>query len=231
MTDLLHPPVPAELISLPPAVSRPTAAVFGTLSRLRGRRAMHPEGVVVTATLAVPARGDLPRRWREMDGATGIVRFSKSVGLPRGWPDVLGIALRFGTQDLLLASAGGAPAVQHLLRPAGAFDGAVFSSLLPHQVGARADIVQATVAGLPTADEPLDAVRAGAGATVTLTAVSLLGRRRALGVVRLGGEVTDPAARHVRFDPWRTGGDLTPAGPLQRWRAAAYAASRRAVDR
>jgi hypothetical protein len=43
--------------------------------------------------------------------------------------------------------------------------------------------------------------------------------------------LTGPAAERLRFDPWRAGGGLRPVGPLQRMRAAAYAASRAATKR
>ena len=192
---------------------------------------MHPAGVVRTATLAVPAAADLPLPWRALDGAEGIVRFSKSVGLPGRVPDVLGIALRFGGQDLLLASAAGdAPVLQHLLVPTAGFDRRVFSSLLLHHVGDRLAVIRARVRGpLPDAGSSLDAVRACPATSILLTAAGVRGAVRPLGTVRVGAVVDDEAAKPVRFDPWRAGGGLRPAGPLQRMRAAAYAASRRAT--
>src|SRR5687768_3641074 len=103
--DAYDNPPPTPLIDVPEVVAGPTAAVFGGFSRLRGRRAMHPVGVVLEARLIVPADPTLPRDWRSLDGTDGIVRFSKSIGTPPHIPDVLGVALRFGEQDVLLASA------------------------------------------------------------------------------------------------------------------------------
>src|SRR5687768_7550028 len=94
VAEALQPPPPRQLVAVTPPVAGPTGAVFGGLSRLRGRRAMHPVGVVRTATLAVPTAASLPAPWRALDGTEGIVRFSKSVGFPGRVPDILGIALR-----------------------------------------------------------------------------------------------------------------------------------------
>ena len=229
----LRPPPPVRLVHVPPHIAAPTSFVFGGLSRLRGKRAMHPVGIVTEATLAVDHAGRIPPAWRALDGVSGIARFSKSIGLPRQVPDVLGIALRFGGQDLLLASALGAlPVLQHILVPTAGFDGTVFSSLLPHRVGEHTAIIQARLPQrLPEADSYLDAVREAPMFTIELTAVGLLGGTASLGVVTIGDAIDGEDAARVRFDPWRTGGGLPPGGPLQRWRAAAYAASRSATSR
>ena len=220
------------LIEVPDAVARPTAAVFGGLSRLRGRRAMHPVGVVLAGQLQVPDDVSLPRAWRALDGMRGIVRFSKSVGLPGQVPDVLGVALRFGEQDLLLASALRPPVLQHLLIPAAGFDRTTFSTLLPHRVGRTAAVIQGRLdSALPEADSYLDAVARSTGINLQLEAVSFAGRRRRLGVVAIGEVIESEPGSRVRFDPWRSGAGLDPVGPLQVMRAAAYAASRRAVPR
>lgn len=230
--DLLRPPPPVPLRTLPAALARPTAAIFGTLSRLRGRRAMHPVGVVRTARLSVPDSAALPASWRALDGAAGVVRLSKSIGTPRGFPDVLGVALRFAEQDLLLASALRQPGVQHLLVPTSSFDRTTFSTLLPHRVGPGIAVIQARLTHrLPPAPDALEAVATPGPLRLDLTAVGLLGKRRPLGVVDIGPVDPSDAAARVRFDPWRCGAGLTPAGPLQGLRAPAYAASRRATRR
>lgn len=229
----LRPPPPVPLVPVPPHVAAPAAAVFGGFARLRGRRPMHPVGVVTEATVAIPDDDRLPEAWRTLDGAAGIARFSKSIGLPGRVPDVLGMALRFGGQDILLSSAAGsAPLLQHLLVPTVGFDGTVFTGLLPHRIGSRAAVVHARVPQrLPAADSYLEAVAKAAPFVLDLTAVGMFGGALPLGTVTIGAVLEGPAAERVRFDPWRAGGGLRPLGPLQRTRAAAYAASRAATRR
>ena len=230
----LKPPPAVQLVPVPPHVAAPTSAIFGGFSRLRGKRAMHPVGVVTTATLRVPADERLPGAWRDLDGAFGIARFSKSIGLPAHVPDVLGIALRFGGQDLLLASAlADAPVLQHVLVPAAGFDGTVFSSLLPHRVGRRPAIIQARLADrLPESDSYLNAIREAGSIRINVYARGFVSAATTpLGTVTIGDVVEDEAAEKVRFDPWRASAGIRPVGPLQRMRSAAYAASRRATSR
>lgn len=219
------------LVPVPPHVAALTGLIFGGLSRLRGRRAMHPVGVVMEAALVVADDAALPDSWRALDGVDGVARFSKSIGLPGRIPDVLGVALRFGGQDLLLASAAAAsPGLHHVLVPAVGFDGTVFSSLLPHRVGTRAAIIQARIPRkLPSADSYLEAVTGAGMFTLDLTAVGLLGGTTRLGTVTIGEVIAGETAARLRFDPWRAGGSLRPMGPFQRMRAAAYAASRAAT--
>lgn len=230
--EAFRPPPPTPLRDVSRIVAAPTAALFGTLSRLRGKRAMHPVGVVRSARLSVPDEPGLPPAWRALDGATGVIRLSKSAGTPRRVPDVLGMALRFGEQDLLLASALRPVGFQHLLVPASGFAGTAFSSLLPLHMGRRTAVVQAWIPHpLPAAADALEAVALASGLEVSLAAVGLLGGRQPLGIVDIGRVERSAEAAAVRFDPWRCGGGLVPAGPLQRWRAPAYAASRAATRR
>lgn len=227
----LKPPPAVQLVPVPPHVAAPVSAIFGGFSRLRGKRAMHPVGVVTTAALHVPSDPALPAAWRDLDGITGVMRFSKAIGLPQHVPDVLGLALRFGGQDILLASAlAASPFLQHLMVPAAGFDQTLFSSLLPHRVGGQNAILQAQIDGrLPEAEGYLEAVRDGGVFSLALSAAGLLRGRRPLGTVTIGEVVADDAAARVRFDPWRASAGLRPVGPFQRMRSSAYAASRRAT--
>ena len=194
---------------------------------------MHPTGVLLSAVLSVPDDPRLPDDWRALDGSQGIARLSKAVGLPGRIPDVLGVALRFGSQDLLLATAlAPCPVLQHVLVPAGGFDRAHFSSLLPHRAGSGIGIIRGKVHGrLASAAGQLDAVAKAHGLEMTLEVAGLAGGTRPVGRVMLGAVLENAPAPTVRFDPWRAGAGLGPVGPIQRLRAAAYAASRRAVSR
>ncbi len=90
------------------------AGVFGALRSIRSPRPIHPRGVRLTGSL----------RWLTDRATSGIdfidhphtselpltARASRSIGVPQPLPDVIGLALRFGTTagpaDLLLASTG-----------------------------------------------------------------------------------------------------------------------------
>lgn len=76
--------------------------VFRLLARLRHAPAVHPRGVRMTGEL----HGTAPFP----ASATVTARLSKGAGTGRGWPDVLGIALRIPTEsgewDLLMSTTG-----------------------------------------------------------------------------------------------------------------------------
>ena len=119
-------------------------ALLAGVAALTGRvrtpaRPLHPAGVVRRATIY---RGGCP--WPTgvpfVDGAgpaPAVVRLSRSVGTPEGWPDVLGLALRVPTPtghgDLLLASTGRSRAGRWLLQPRVHQAGATFASLMPYR--------------------------------------------------------------------------------------------------
>jgi len=217
----------------PSAVAAGAAAAFATLSRLRGRRSLHPSGIVLAGTLRVPAGGrvPLPAAWQDLDGGPAIVRASRSLGLPESLPDVLGLAVRAGGQDLLVTTSRRGPGVQHLFLPARCFLGPTFSSVLPFQVAGRTLLVTATLRapgphrGAPTLGEL--ARLAGGGLTLDLRLTSFVGRTAPLGTIALEVVLADADARAVRFDPWRAGAGLVPTGVGQDLRRPAYAASRR----
>ncbi len=65
-----------------------------------------------------------------------LVRWSRAMGLPDGWPDFEGLALRFAAEtagggDLLLASTGTCKVARHVLLLRGAGRHGVLSSLIP----------------------------------------------------------------------------------------------------
>ena len=93
--------------------------VFGAVAALRGTKPLHPRGSVHPAELVrTGARTPWGVPWLDEPGVDrGIVRLSRSIGLPQGWPDVLGLAFRFtdrtGDHDLLMASTRTAPVLRH----------------------------------------------------------------------------------------------------------------------
>jgi hypothetical protein len=174
-----------------------------------------------------------------------LVRLSKSVGLPGGLPDLLGVALRVPAGegevdggadllDLLLGSTGRRPPAHLALLPSGRWWGGPYSTLLPYR--ARGQLVLLGVdAGDAPRTAPADPATAAAlvaGGPIRL-AVTELPLRDALRRPRVVGElvlesVQDPAEPPVTFDPVLNHlPDLHPARPLTALREWAYTGSRR----
>lgn len=92
-------------------------APFALLKRVRPQRPIHSEGVGLEGTLTREGGGSSGIRWVDDAGQDAVrARFSRSAGLPHGWPDILGLALRCpapapgatgtGAGDVLLATTG-----------------------------------------------------------------------------------------------------------------------------
>src|SRR5918993_1248649 len=116
-------------------------------------RAWPPHGAVYGAQLVVPGHGG-PLGRTELFGTAvsrpALVRFSRSLGLPRPLPDLLGMSVRvpdaYGAgshQDFLMVTSVDAPVLHHLFVPAGDVSGRPYSSSLPYRVGDRSLIVGA----------------------------------------------------------------------------------------
>ena len=237
------------------ALGLPAALAFGAVALVRRDRALHPAGVALHATLELdgPAAGRAPELGAPGTARAGVVRFSGAGGLPEGWPDVHGIALRLlpaedgaaaagaGTgagaaQDLLWSSAGRSRAGRRLLRAARSFDALWATSLTSFATGGRRVVWAAEV--LPTAgrDHPpltVEALRAGdapAPAVSVLVATSS-GPWERVGTIVPGGLLTPEEEDALAFSPWNAGDGIVPVGALNQVRDAAYRASRRARHR
>jgi hypothetical protein len=198
------------------------AAGFGLLARARRDRALHPQGVTWAATTTfarpVPGVGALTEP-REIEG---LLRLSRAVGLPRAFPDILGLALRLHDfdgpgrpLDLLLASAP-PPPVHQMLAPARSFERTWFTGLLRYRVGEDRTVLVAHAAG--PGRFALGTVRPRARDVAPLAEIRVTRR-------------LDPApAEAASFDPiLHAAPDLhQDAGRLDDLRARAYAASRHA---
>lgn len=113
------------------------AAVFRALKILRPDRPIHPSGVALTGTIE-RSPGSTPSgiHWADSPGRDQVAaRFSRSIGTPSGWPDILGLALRIGTEagpaDLLLASTPLAWPGRFLLTAHRNANSSAFTSLMP----------------------------------------------------------------------------------------------------
>ncbi|MHA7155564.1 hypothetical protein [Arthrobacter sp. TMN-50] len=115
------------------------AGLFAVAKIIRPRRPIHPDGVWLTGTLTRTGP-PVPSGVSWLDG-TGQVeiraRLSRSIGLPRWSPDVLGLALRVpdGSDhfDVLLASTGTAVPGRFMLLPQRNVMAARFTSMMPYR--------------------------------------------------------------------------------------------------
>ena len=219
------------------------AGALAGLAKLRGGKAVHPHGVVYAARLAIdgataaPGGSELLSTAREWPA---IVRFSRSVGLPRPIPDLLGISIRvlgaYGEgrpQDLLLVSSVDLPLLHHVFVPSRDTQSRPYSSSLPYRAGDRTFLIGARPrpeSPRPGGDDEFDRLEAAARTgrlRFDLTTSALFGRFDRIGELRIGARLP-PDADALRFNPFNTGPDLEPVGALNRWRRAAYPLSQQA---
>ena len=134
--------VPSALRGVATAAARGAGRVLeaGTqaLATRRAPKPLHPRGTVWEAEL-VRTGSLLPTGvpWLDEPGTErAIVRVSAAVGLPHGWPDFQGLALRLpehGDADILLASTGRGPLTRFLLRPVRSSGWHLVTTLLPYR--------------------------------------------------------------------------------------------------
>jgi hypothetical protein len=212
-----------------PFATRCVAFVFGTVARLRRDRALHPRGVLLDGHAEIlDATGGLT------DGRTqvaALVRLSRGAGVPEPLPDFCGIALRLldahgagRHQDLLVTTSFGSRIGRHLLRPARDTSG-----WLTGLVGYRDPHGRSVLFGCPPGPRPSIA-RAAASVPFDVVVHMATDGGPWHAVARVHLTAVDHE-QVVRFDPDVTSPALVPTGPLNRWRRAAYAASRAAAPR
>ena len=105
-------------------------AVFAVLKTFRPGRPIHTHGVLLEGTLT-HTRVFSGESWLDSSSEEQVLaRISRSVGLPDTLPDVVGLALRIGAADVLLATTGrGFPGRFMVLTRRSVVDGP-FSSLM-----------------------------------------------------------------------------------------------------
>jgi hypothetical protein len=216
---------------------------LAAVSALRRGKAVHPHGAVHAARLVVPGGDPAPpaaELLRVPGEHAAIVRFSRSLGLPRPVPDLLGMSIRvpdaYGAgrhQDLLLVTSADVPVLHHGFLPATDVWQRPYTSSLPYRAGDRTFIVGALPQApprRPPGDTELDRLATAArdgGVRFHLAVAAPLGRFRPVAELHVR-ERLDPALDATRFDPWNTGGGLEPAGLLNRLRDYAYPLSQAA---
>lgn len=202
------------------------AALTGVLARLLRQRPLHPWGVTVHAALVADDGDDtLPAGRTE-----AVSRVSLGAGTPRGWPDVVGIALRWHDgdgrpQDLLLSSAGPGPVSRFVPMPRRRILG-WFSTVMPLRTPTGPALLALRPARETSHDGAvvLDVLRASPRGPWRR-----VGRLELLGPTAPGRE-GDAREQRLRFDPT----DNAPHGlGTYGWedglRSLPYAAARRAA--
>ncbi len=115
--------------------------VFGAAARLRPTaKPLHPRGQMVSGTIhrdgLHPGTGVA---WIDEPGSDEAqVRLSRAIGLPSGWPDIFGLAVRIPTGpgshgDVLLATTGRTVVGRFVLLPGREPTDATYSSLIPYR--------------------------------------------------------------------------------------------------
>jgi hypothetical protein len=214
-----------------------TGAVLAAGAALRRGKVVHPHGVVFSARLDVAGTAAAPRAAQLLSRAAehrALVRFSRSLGLPRPLPDLLGLSIRvldaYGEgrhQDFLLVTSADLPVVHHVFLPASDTQQRPYSSSLPFRAGSERFIVGAVPdAHGPRPDGPDELARVRAAAATgrlrfTLAVAPPLGRFAGVADLLIGEPAT-PELDALRFEPWKGGAGLEPIGVLNGMRRYAY---------
>jgi hypothetical protein len=212
-------------------------AVFAGVAALRRARALHPHGRAYRARVMIDGAPGAPAAslLRRPGDYPAEVRFSRGLGLPRRWPDLLGVGVRIhgpgGPQDVLVTSCGRRPRLRRIFLPATDFQARPYSSALPYEAGGERFVLYV----VPDARSPRpsgaedDLARlaraAGTGALrFRLAAATPGGAFQDLGTIRVGAPLPDD--RGLRMNPYT--GDLRPVGLVNRLRRRAYPMSQAA---
>ncbi|MDF9750437.1 hypothetical protein [Arthrobacter sp. ES3-54] len=186
------------------------AAVFKALKVVRPDRPIHPAGVALTGVIERrPGSTRSGISWIDSPGSDPVsARFSRSLGLPPGWPDILGLALRIPTEtgpaDVLLASTAVSRPGRLILTAHRYASNGKLTSLMPYK-GSKGPVLlaavpQATGQGLPATPDAFRQALATATWTLGLYHARLTGPWNRFGTLVL---TLDPGNADVRtrFDP------------------------------
>ncbi|HEU4481252.1 MAG TPA: hypothetical protein VFS18_05155 [Actinomycetota bacterium] len=216
-----------------------SAGTFAALSRLRGKRIFHPIGEAFAGTLTFNSAADrwLPdvlARPRQHDV---IVRFSRAVGLPQAFPDILGFAIKipdlYGNgwgQDWLLVTSATDVVRRHVLIPSFGFLSRSYSSVLPYRSGETLVTFGAEPLTRRRARtfEDLENLVRNEGMRFSFTVAAEGKDHVHLGQIELTEARPQATSENLRFNPWHSSSELRPAGPLNELRRDSYVASQKA---
>jgi hypothetical protein len=228
------------------AIGTTVGGVLAGLAAVRRGKAVHPHGVVYSGRLRVTGGPPAPRGsslLSEPREHEAVVRFSRSVGVPRPVPDLLGMSIRLPDvhgpgrhQDFMLVTSADLPLVHHVFLPATDVQQRPYTSSLPYRAGNELFLVGA----LPDPSSPrpegddefdrLDAAAATGRLRFRFAVAAMMGRFRPVAELWIGARL--PAELDaLRFNPFNTGGGLVPAGSLNGARDRAYKLSQAAWRR
>jgi hypothetical protein len=233
------------------SLSAATAGVFATLAKLRRARGVHPHGIGFGGVLTLQTGPglDLIPGLGAPRSVPAVLRLSRSFGLPRPLPDLLGVAVKLPDmhgpghdQDFLLVSALDGRLSKYVPLPAPRYSWRAYSSLIPYRSdgrlvvpGALSASPEAATGASPEAatgeDEMTGALHAAEHGDLRfrLAVAPALGRFTSFGEIRVTHRLPQSEVQALRFNPFHTAQSLTPAGgPLNAMRRAAYPASQRA---
>ena len=222
------------------------AAALAAVAAARGGKAVHPHGVVYEARLLIHGAPGAALGSELLDTPAAhmaIMRFSRSLGLPRPLPDLLGVSLRvidaYGPdrhQDMLMVSSVDRPVLHHGFVPASDVQQRPYSSSLPYRAGDQTfllGVVPDPSSPRPAGRDEFDRLaRAAAGGRLVfgLAVAPVNGRFRRIGTLHVREQLPD-SLDALRFDPFNCGGGLQPVGFLNRLRNYAYPLSQAAWAR
>jgi len=219
------------------AIGRSWAPVTAAVSALRRARMFHPEGIVCAGLVTCAADSRFAELGERLAGPV-LARFSAALWRDHeGWPDVLGVALRFGRdQDLLLASVRSpfTLALAPLATETEDFLANRYWAVSPfdvHGIGRLKFRLEAEPGERPlaaTRDARLVIAVEEGRANWRLDARPVFSPRYHP-VARLHLQrVCEVDQAALRFDPFRAGRGIVPSGLVHAIRPAVYAGSQRA---
>lgn len=221
-------------------------AILAALAAARGGKAVHPHGAAYRARLVVDGAPAAPRAARLLATPAEhetVMRFSRSLGVPRPIPDLLGVSLRvldaYGPhrhQDFMLVSSVDRAVLHHIFVPATDVQQRPYSSSLPYRAGEETFLVGVVPdrgSPRPGGDDELDRLRRAAATgrlTFGLAIAAVGGRFERVGTLHVG-ERLPAQVDALRFNPFNCGGGMWPVSALNRLRDYAYPLSQRAWAR
>ena len=218
-------------------LDKAAAQTFRTLSRLRGKRVVHPQGPGFEAILTISEEGASIVRagiFSEAGKRDAVVRLSRGAGLPGSLPDVLGLAFRvpdaYGPdahQDFLLVSSAAPPVFRHAILPGPrGFFAHTYSSVAPYEAQGTLLVFGARCVDGGESPAGLAQVTAAAqGREFEILAARPRGAWHRIASLAIGERLPASTTEALRLNPWNTSDDLRPRGPFMRLRDPAYRGS------